>query len=111
LTKQFIVDQNARRLGGKQVRTPARRGTQFHGPASKRVGNLKDRIVLRNFAVLQLRHPNLIHSFGLQQQNVFVRELMALRQQLLAAWTKNGAAQNAPFRILNFDCQRSHDGF
>ena len=49
-----------------------------------------------NLVLFQDRNRHLAVTFEVQQPGVFFTDLVALRQQLLPGWVKNGAAKQIP---------------
>jgi hypothetical protein len=98
LLQQLVVHQHATFLGGLQIGPAARRQADLEAAAAHLAGYRADRVVFADLAFLQFGHPDGCHAFGFEDPNVVVADYMALRQQLLSAGTKDGAAQHPTIR-------------
>jgi hypothetical protein len=94
LLQQLIVHQDAAVFGGEQVGPASGRQADFETAATHFAGHLADRVVFADFAVFQFGDPNGIHTFGLQDPDVFIADDMPLGQQLLPTGTENGATED-----------------
>ncbi len=56
-----------------------------------------------DLALLELGHPDLAHTFGLEQLDVFLAEHVSLGQELLAPRTEDRAAEDSPGGFLDID--------
>ena len=103
LPQQLVVDEHAAVFGGEQVGPAARRQANFERPAAHFRRHRHDGVVFADLALLELGHPDLAHTFGLEQLDVFLAEHVSLGQELLAPWTEDRAAEDSPGGFLDID--------
>ena len=94
----------------EQVGPAARRQADFERPATHFRRHGHDGVVFADLALLELGHPDLAHTFGLEQLDVFLAEHVPLGQEFLAPWAEDRAAEDSPGGFLDIDGLSFHLG-
>jgi len=92
----------------KKIRPSSGSQPDFERTAADFARHLHHGIVLTDFAILELGHPDLIHPLGLEHFGVIGADDMAFGQQFLPAGAENGTAEDPPCRLLYVDCLSTH---